>query len=258
MIVKTEAVVLRSINYRDKSKVVTLYTKAFGRMAVIAKGCRDAKSKFGSAFEPTSHIEAVLYKRDTRDLQNISDAQLLSGFSGLTSEMPRLAAALPILELVNLATEEEANPKLFFLLVEVLKKINAAKKNTINFFFFFQVRLIELLGFKPSFSECVITGKSILREIASGNETHLYLVAGQGGIALGSANLNGAFVGRRISIAAYRNLDMLAKMKLTDVETLFMSPVVSGEVAEILEAYLKHHIEDLPTLRSTHVLGQIL
>ena len=48
----TDAIVLKAMKYRDTSRIVTFYTRAFGKLRAIAKGARGPKNKFGSALEP--------------------------------------------------------------------------------------------------------------------------------------------------------------------------------------------------------------
>ena len=64
MIAKTEAVVLRSMKYRETSRIVSFYTKQFGKISGIVKGARSPKNAFGSALQPMSHVSLVLYKKD--------------------------------------------------------------------------------------------------------------------------------------------------------------------------------------------------
>ena len=65
MIVSTDAIVLRSMKYGETSKIVTLYSKKFGKIKVIAKGARSAKSKFGASLEPMMHSSVIFYKKGT-------------------------------------------------------------------------------------------------------------------------------------------------------------------------------------------------
>lgn len=266
MIEKTEAIVLRSIDYRDESKILSLYTREFGRLSAIAKGCRSSTSRYGSALEPASHIETVLYKKSSRDVQNLSSANLLTPMPSLSRGTPdvlsRLAAILPAMELLRLSTEDgDKNVKLFDLTVSLLRRIDASKKNFLNFFFYFEVRLIGLLGFKPSFRECVLSGKRITDELEAAQESGavqpLLLIADKGGVALGrEASARGA-AGRRISAQAYRIIEHLSEAKLDEVENLFLQQTVVGEVSEILDVYLRFHIDDLPPLRSREIFNQM-
>ena len=81
MLTKTEAVVLKAVKYRETSKIVTLYTKKFGKINAVAKGAMLTTSKFGASLEPMSYILAVLYKKETREVQFLSQADLIKPFS---------------------------------------------------------------------------------------------------------------------------------------------------------------------------------
>ena len=107
MIVKTEAIVLSAMKFRDTSKIVRLYTREFGKVSVVAKGARDAKSKFRSALQPMSHVSAVIYKNDNRELQLLSQCDSITSFHHLTEDMEKMCAALSALELVDVVTHDE-------------------------------------------------------------------------------------------------------------------------------------------------------
>ena len=82
-IIKTEAIVLNKINYGDTSMIASFYTREFGRMSGILKGGRSSKSRIGSAVNPLNHIEIVFYKKDTREIQLVSGASIISHFPGI-------------------------------------------------------------------------------------------------------------------------------------------------------------------------------
>ncbi|MEL7362835.1 MAG: recombination protein O N-terminal domain-containing protein, partial [Bacteroidota bacterium] len=48
MIVRTDAVVLRTLDYGETSQIVALFAREHGLLSVIAKGSRRPKSRFGS------------------------------------------------------------------------------------------------------------------------------------------------------------------------------------------------------------------
>jgi DNA repair protein RecO (recombination protein O) len=250
--------VLRSIDYRDQSKILTLYAKEFGRISAIAKGARSSQSKFASAFEVGSHIAVVLYKKSTRQIQNISDAALKTSFFGFTATMEKLSVMHQILELTRLCTEDdEPNVKIFNLLLETLQCLESFKKNEVNLLFYFQVRLISHLGFKPNFSECVVSGKRIWKSLETSAQKELLLISDLGGIAIRAEALAGGISGRWISLQAYRLIELLSTSKPSELETLNIQQNMVGEIAQILDAYFRFHIEDLPQLKSRDVFGQI-
>ncbi len=47
---KTDGLILRSIPLGETSKILTIYSKDFGKVSIIAKGARSARSRYGQVF----------------------------------------------------------------------------------------------------------------------------------------------------------------------------------------------------------------
>ena len=60
-IVKTRALVLRTMRMGETSRLVTFYTQEQGKLKVTAKGARKPKSKFGAALDLMTEVQAVCY-----------------------------------------------------------------------------------------------------------------------------------------------------------------------------------------------------
>lgn len=124
MIVTTEAVVLRSRKQGDTSRIVTLYTKDFGLVNVIAKGAREMRSPFSSSLQLFNHISVVFYKKENRDLYLLSKADTLAKTSGIQESLEQLTAASKIAELVQSCMhDEQGDAKLFDLIVAALRHV---------------------------------------------------------------------------------------------------------------------------------------
>ena len=125
MIVRTEAVVLRRMDYGETSQIVTLFTREKGRLAVMAKGARLPKSRFGSSLQPMSYMQAVLYYKASRGLQTLTESAHVQHFARIGHSLEKLSVGQRVMELTYaLLHEEEANPLVFNLLVETLYQLN--------------------------------------------------------------------------------------------------------------------------------------
>ena len=78
---RTEGVVLRAHDYSETSKIISIYSRAFGKVRVIAKGVRKPKSRFGASMEPITEVNFIFYKRENRDLYTIGQCDILQPFS---------------------------------------------------------------------------------------------------------------------------------------------------------------------------------
>ena len=65
MLYKTEGIVLKSTEFKEADKIVTIYTKNYGKISAIAKGVRKIKSKFESSLEILTHSIFLIYKVET-------------------------------------------------------------------------------------------------------------------------------------------------------------------------------------------------
>ena len=130
---KTEAIILKSQKQGETTKILTCYTKAFGKIKVIAKGARTSKSRFWGNLEPLNHVVIVFYRKENRDLQFLSQVDILKSFLHIRSELGRTSLAMLACEWINLSeVGEEANVKMFNLLYETLNGLNKATKGLKN------------------------------------------------------------------------------------------------------------------------------
>jgi DNA repair protein RecO (recombination protein O) len=111
---KTNAIVLSKLNFGDTSKIVTLFTEEFGKETCIIKGGRSPKSKIGGIVDVMNHIQVVFYKKESREVQMISQADLISNFTVIKENLEKLKYASSVLELLNsLTIANEQNEKLY-------------------------------------------------------------------------------------------------------------------------------------------------
>ena len=172
MIVDTEAIVLRGRDYSDSSRILVLYTLSHGRLSAIAKGVKRLAARHGLSLEPMSHIRAVLYVKESRDLQLLSRFESLEPLGGLMADMDKMAAGLAVVELLGAATPQaESNQALFQLLASTLRALKGATKHPRNALYHFEVHLLSELGFQPNFENCASCGKPVGGEGGSDRRT---------------------------------------------------------------------------------------
>lgn len=128
-IIKTEAVVLSKMDYRETSKIATFYTKDYGKISAVVKGARAVKSPIGMKVDVFNHLQVIIYKKSGRDLQLVTQAELISHYPDIKSDLEKLKYALAVLELIQAFTvEEEVNPKLFKGTIRILELFNSSNE----------------------------------------------------------------------------------------------------------------------------------
>ena len=259
MLIKTEAIILKTMKYRDTSKIVTFYTKEYGKLKGIAKGARTAKNKFGSALEPMTLSMLVIYKKEHRDLHLISQCDAIDSFNKLTEDLDRMTTALSVIELINQVThDEERNPVLFALLSETLNELNSSSKNYSSYSYAFRLRLASLFGYAPNFEVCGECGNPLV--IGNGEKHYAFQVA-RGAVFCNhccmpsdssmSIGQDIAFIS--ISAQELQILRRLLKAQINSLGNLEFDIQVGNQIDELLRLYLRYHFEGLKPLKSTEL-----
>ncbi|MCF8383562.1 MAG: DNA repair protein RecO [Chlorobium sp.] len=259
MIVKTRAVVLREIKYRDQSKICTLFTREFGKITVILKGARNPKSRLSGKFSPGSVLDIVLYRKPNREVQLVSEGSLVH--SPLTSEphMERFAAMYRIVDMVSSAVDgEEKNLPLFELLEGTLEALYRTKNRFELLVAWFLLRLVSIMGFEPSLLRCVFSDQEIAPVVETMRLCELLFVMNPGGIALPGAALRRTAVQRAISPDAYRLLCDIAASPLSDLEGANAGETETTMLCSLLDEYCALHLEHVPRKRNVAVVAQML
>jgi DNA repair protein RecO (recombination protein O) len=254
MIVTTEAVVLRTMKYRDTSLIATLLTRSAGKISVIAKGARDRKSRLGHALMPMNHVTAVYYHKTTRELQLLSQIDVVHPMRKLSDELEKMAAGMAAVELADaVSPAEQENAPLFGALTAALAAINDATKHPENALYQYEMRLLEAIGFRVDFSACTACGAPLNTDEAPR------------GVVLSPNGLLGPECsGQRqswmpLSPPSVRILQRLQELEDPAAATrLVLSPVVRGEVAGALRRILLGHVEGLRTLRTEAVFSSLI
>lgn len=154
-IYRDQGVVLRTYRLGEADRIIVLMTEGRGKVRSVVKGVRKTKSRFGSRLEPLSHVSLMLY--EGRNLDTITQAEVLDHFRPLREDLERFAKAQALLEAVDTVSQEgQANPRLYQMLVGALRSLSAADSPLLVGAFFW--KLLSLEGYQPILDACASCG----------------------------------------------------------------------------------------------------
>ncbi len=252
MIVETEAIVLHSMNLGDTSKIVTLYSKKFGKIKVVAKGARNPKkNSFGSSLEPMSHTSVVFYKKESRDLHLLSKSEIVTPMNGIQARPESLLTGLALVEVVTMVMHgENEHPALFDELLRSLAAVNSARSNVTNVLPAFLIRLFDEFGCGLSVSACAGCGKN---PVSEGFSSALLRLS-DGSILCAACAEEQFSGGVPLSAGGVKSLYYLMMHPIEKSVSLSMVDSVKEELFAVLTSYMRYHIDGVRTLRSLSLL----
>ncbi len=241
-IIKTEAVVLSKLNYGDTSSIVALYTESNGKLSAIIKGGRGPKSKNGKIIDPLNHLQVIFYNKNTRDVQILSDANLISHFANIKEDLDATKYGFAIIELVkNLTVEHEANAKLFKGLIKILNMINDKKEASAFLYGRFLLFFLSELGYELSINKCAICGNDVVANKSLGFDFNTGFVCSDCFESHSSLENVSAELFELIFCLKTNRLSEKFSVDLIDRFNL------------LLERYLKFHISDFKGIQSLQI-----
>src|SRR5262249_13785044 len=96
---KATALVVRTVDWSDTSRIATLWTREFGRVRVLAKGARRLKSNFDTALDLLTVSSIVLLRKSSGTLDLLTEAQVVKRFPRLRADLQALYSAYYVAEL---------------------------------------------------------------------------------------------------------------------------------------------------------------
>lgn len=147
MLTHTSAIVFRTVDYRESSKIVTLFTEEHGKIAVMVHGVKKPKSKFGGVIEIGNLLDVVYYYKPSRSVQTLSEASYLQKTLNIRTDFQKMAVLTSAIELINqLLHEEEVNLPIFNASKNFIVWLDETEEPPGNIFPYLQIRLADLAG----------------------------------------------------------------------------------------------------------------
>lgn len=228
---KTEAIVLRGYPFGEADRVIVLQTADRGKVRAVAKGVARGKSRLAAAAQPFTHGSYLLWQG--RELDGISQADIVRPSHLLTADLATLAAAAYAVELVDSFWEDRQEaPEAFALLRESLDWLSGGGAPGPAFLRRLELQVLATAGFAPELEACVQCGRSL----ADGAR----YVPGRGGLCCPACGGEG----RLLSPAAAGWLRALARTGLDH-----LPPLPAAGAADVAAALYGH---------VTYVLGRPL
>jgi DNA repair protein RecO (recombination protein O) len=230
---RVEAVVLRHSDWGEADRLLVLYTREQGKVRALAKGARKITSRKAGHLEPFTHVKLQLARG--RDLLIVTQAETIQSYLPLREDLTRTGYTAYVIELLDrfIPDEEIAVPSLFRLLTETLSRL-AAEADAWLAVRYYEMRLLDFLGFRPQLFECANCGREILPEdqFFSFGGGVICPRCGQGLKGLHSISLEALKYLRHFQRSSYRE----ASRAHPDTET-------KKELEALMQGYFTHLLE---------------
>ncbi|MDD2233700.1 MAG: DNA repair protein RecO [Desulfitobacteriaceae bacterium] len=226
-----DAIVIRSREYAEADRILTIFSREHGKLQVIAKGVRKPKSRQRGGTQLFTYADFLLYQG--RNLDTVSQVSPKESFAHLWDDLERTMAATGMAELLDLAVlTGQPQPELFSLTLTFLFLL--ANYDPLLILSAYALRLLTILGFSPVLEECAECGGRVKGE-------SLYFSPPAGGIVCDLCLEN--FPGRRLKAGSIAFMNRLLKNELAKLDRLRWPVWMQQEVRETIQSYCEQKLE---------------
>lgn len=153
---KSDGIVIRQVNVGEADQILTLYTRDYGKIDVIAKGVRKMNSRKLGNLELLAYSDLLLANGQSLDL--VLEASVVLSYGDIRNDLTKTAYAYMVAEAFNrLVPLGLAQQRLFKLLKSYLTLLDQTEK-PYQWFHLTQAvlyQLLQALGFLPELLKCV-------------------------------------------------------------------------------------------------------
>jgi len=230
---RSEAVILKHIDWGEADRLLTLYTREMGKVRAVGKGVRKIRSRKAGHLEPFTQSKLLLARG--REILLITQAETIDAFLAIRDNLTLTGYASYVVELLDRFTyEEEENCGIYELLVATLSRLSKGE-NPFTVIRYYEIRLLDLLGFRPVLFKCIKCGEDILPQ-------DQFFSAALGGVLCPHCGEN-VSEARPVSMSALKFLRHFQRSSYVDAVRAQVPSVVQYEIETLIQHYLTYLLE---------------
>ncbi|HMP79680.1 MAG TPA: DNA repair protein RecO [Pirellulaceae bacterium] len=232
---KTDAIVLKVVEFSETSCVVTLLTREFGKITGLAKGARRKKSPFESALDLLSIVRLVFLPKAPKAMDLLTEAKLERRFRAGARCLRRLYRGYYVAELTNLLIEyNDSMPVVYDLVVETVHRLDDEQSDPDIVLMFFELSLLNQLGHRPQFDECTGCGRQ-----RRGDAPRVAFALLAGGVVCPACRIGHRHV-LSVKSESIQYLSQLSRSTWNDTTRPMRDAALLSETRELLNHYVLH------------------
>lgn len=216
------AFILHGRNFRDTSRLLDVFTEDYGRINLVAKGARSARSKLQGILEPFKPL--LVSWSGKGEVQTLTGAESVKNNIDLSGK--QIMSAYYINELIQrLITQHDPHPELFNLYKNTLAEFKDNDEEHV--LRCFETNLLIEIGYALNLNVDITTGEPV-----DHHQMYYY------DIESGPINTKDCDIADRLTVSGQTLLDMS--------EQNYSNLTSKKEAKQLMRIILSHHLGDNP------------
>ena len=223
---KIEGIIVSVNDFKESSKILNIFTKEYGVIGVIAKGCKSIKSTLRSVTDRLTYGYFYMNYREDK-LSVLSSVDVINPFKNIKKDIECISYASYILDLATQVYKQNNSSDIYKLLIDSLIKINELYDPMVitNIL---ELKYLDYLGVMPVLYRCSVCGSE--KSIAT-------LSSSRGGYICNNCLKND----RMVSAKTIKLIRMFYYVDISKIEKLDISELCKNEINTFLNEYYENY-----------------
>ncbi len=231
MLFRVEGIVIRSTDYGEGNKIITLFTEQYGKLGVMARGAKKLNSRYAAASQLLTYGEYVFY-RTGQQLGNLNHAEVLISYQGLREDLLLSAYAAYMAEMTDRLTgEQDPQPYLYRQFKHAMAALSDGKDAQV-ITHLYEMKILAIAGYAPNLDRCA----------SCEEETDYPVIGYQAGGILCARCQSKAKDSAHVGETALKLLRLFSRMDLARLGKIELKPETKAVVRAVLRRWMDTHV----------------
>lgn len=162
---KTKGLIIKEVNIGEADKIVTIFSKARGKISALAKGARRPRSKLVAGSQFLCYCDYVLFSG--KEMYSINTSEVIEPFYEIRNNLTRLTYAVHFIDIISdVIQENQPSGRVLQLLLNSLHMLAKTDREPELIARIFELRLLSIMGYAPFVKSCIICGKNDMDNVS--------------------------------------------------------------------------------------------
>ncbi|XID95367.1 DNA repair protein RecO [Paenibacillaceae bacterium WGS1546] len=158
MLYRAEGIVIRSTDYGEGNKIVTLLTPTFGKQGIVVRGAKKPKSRYGALAQLFTYGDYSYYRSSS--LGTLNSGEIIESFQALREGLEGPAYAAYAAELTDRAIQDDESAAYLFHQLKAFQEALAGGKDPEVVLRAYEMKVVAAAGYAPMLDECANCGRA--------------------------------------------------------------------------------------------------
>ncbi|APO46929.1 DNA repair protein RecO [Paenibacillus sp. FSL H7-0942] len=232
MLYRVEGIVIRSMDYGEGNKIITLCTESGGKVGVLVRGAKKPKSRHAALVQPFTYGQYV-YFRNT-GLGTLNAGEIVESYHELREDLVKASYASYACELLDRVLQDEETGTFWFKQLKACLQALKEEKDPVVITSLYEMKILQASGYGPQFDECISCNQERPDE-------QLFISPRLGGV-LCRACKHFDPPAMSVSPKALKLLRLFAQLDLQRLGNISVSESTRDEIKKLMRAFMDHQL----------------